>query len=154
MTSMLRACPACSRHVRVSEAACPFCGGVLDDAFRRVPSARAPTMRLSRAALFAVGATGFVAGVASGGSSAGSAYGGCPVDECIITSEASVEAAADGVPDGAASDAIVDSAGDVQSPQGDAAADAGANSEAGLGGCDNLGYQVFYGCQAFGPYDQ
>ena len=51
----LSSCPACARHVRVSEAACPFCGGALSDAFRARPAPRSPTARLSRSALYALG---------------------------------------------------------------------------------------------------
>jgi|SRR5580692_862329 hypothetical protein len=54
----LRPCPACARHARVSEAACPFCGARLDASFRDFPRRRAPTVRLSRAALFALGTGG------------------------------------------------------------------------------------------------
>jgi len=56
MTAILRPCPACSRHVRVSELACPFCSGPFDSAFGAGPAPRAPTVRLARAALFALGA--------------------------------------------------------------------------------------------------
>jgi hypothetical protein len=64
--SPLAPCPSCARHVRIADAACPFCGGALDDAFRET-SARAaaartaparsigPGRRLGRAALFAFG---------------------------------------------------------------------------------------------------
>src|ERR1700677_1330933 len=106
MTAMLRACPSCSRHVRVSEPTCPFCGRDLDEAFRSAPSPRAPAARLSRAALFAVGAAGWVAGSTSfpDGGSSGSAYGAnpCPDDACLITYEASVEASADGATEASA----------------------------------------------------
>ena len=52
-------CPACGRHVRISERACPFCASALEDAHlgeARVPAPGAPR---SRAALFglAAGAT-------------------------------------------------------------------------------------------------
>jgi hypothetical protein len=53
----LRPCPGCSRHARVSEAACPFCGAALDSSFRAAPAPVRPAARLSRAALFAL-ATG------------------------------------------------------------------------------------------------
>ncbi len=51
-------CDACARHVRATDAACPFCGA------RVPPSAphALPTERLSRAALFVFGAA--VAGAA------------------------------------------------------------------------------------------
>ncbi len=83
----LRPCPCCSRHVRVSEPACPFCAGKLDDAFRSMPSPRVRAVgRLSRAALFALGASGLAAcGGTGGGSGTGSdtrsviaPYGGPP----------------------------------------------------------------------------
>ena len=100
MTAPLRACPGCSRHVRVGEPVCPFCGGELGGAFRSAPSPRAPSGRLSRAALFAVGAAGFVAGSVSCSSSS---YGGPPPDLCpdsgctpYVPEEASVEAPDDG----------------------------------------------------------
>jgi hypothetical protein len=46
----LRPCTECSRHVRVDEAACPFCGG--DNTAPFTPP-RIPTGRLTRAAIFA-----------------------------------------------------------------------------------------------------
>jgi hypothetical protein len=55
MTAHLRPCPGCSRHVRVSEGACPFCGVSLDPSFRATPAPVGPSRRLSRAALFAFG---------------------------------------------------------------------------------------------------
>src|SRR5450755_792933 len=51
----LRPCPDCARHVRVSEAGCPFCGGTLTESFRASPRPQAPAVRLTRAALFALG---------------------------------------------------------------------------------------------------
>ena len=51
----LLACPACARHVRITEAACPFCGGVLESARLSFTARAAPTERLSRAALVAFG---------------------------------------------------------------------------------------------------
>ena len=57
MTAMLRVCPGCSRHVRVSEPACPFCGREFDDVSRAVASPRPPALRrLGRAAMFALSA--------------------------------------------------------------------------------------------------
>jgi hypothetical protein len=49
-------CPACSRHARVSEPTCPFCGAAFDEALRATPERLGPAMRLSRAALVAFGA--------------------------------------------------------------------------------------------------
>jgi hypothetical protein len=71
--AQLRQCPCCSRHVRVSEPACPFCAGELDDGFRSTPSPRARAAgRLSRAALFALGASGLATAGCGSGSSTGS----------------------------------------------------------------------------------
>jgi hypothetical protein len=56
----LRACAVCARHVRVTEAACPFCGKELSDDFRAGPPPSPPRARLSRAALFSLGAGGAV----------------------------------------------------------------------------------------------
>ena len=73
-TAHLRPCPACSRHARVSEAACPFCGQALGPAFRAAPRPRTPSARLSRAAMVAVGAGAL--GLTPGCSSL---YGGTPL---------------------------------------------------------------------------
>jgi hypothetical protein len=79
----LRACPSCSRHVRVSEAACPFCGAAFSASFRGATAPRAPAARLTRAALFAFGTGGAALTAACGSSSSGPppqqaqpAYGG------------------------------------------------------------------------------
>lgn len=50
--SALHPCPACSRHVRATEATCPFCASALPAA---PPPRRAPPRRLGRAAVFAFG---------------------------------------------------------------------------------------------------
>ena len=54
--SHLRPCTACARHVRVTEAACPFCGASVDASLAASPAPLPPAARLSRAALFALGA--------------------------------------------------------------------------------------------------
>jgi len=54
----LAPCSACGRHVRVTEDACPFCGAALAASLRGSAAPVAPSVRLSRAALFAVGALG------------------------------------------------------------------------------------------------
>lgn len=61
--SSLVPCPKCTRHVRRSETACPFCGAGVTDAMARAPERAMPTMRLGRSALFvfaaaSVGAAG------------------------------------------------------------------------------------------------
>lgn len=52
----LAPCPGCSRHVRLDDAACPFCRTVFTAA-RPAPVPAAPPRRLSRAALFTFVAT-------------------------------------------------------------------------------------------------
>src|ERR1700678_2630701 len=101
----LRPCPSCARHARVTEPACPFCGAWLGEAFRTFAAPRAPTARLSRAALFAIGAAGFT-GVQACGSVA-NLYGGVPCEgsECVIpviTADASGDARAPETPIGPA----------------------------------------------------
>jgi hypothetical protein len=103
----LRPCPVCARHARVSEPACPFCGRALDDAFRSAKSAQVPAVgRLSRAALFALGAGGLVAsacGTSQPPTNTGPLYG-CAPAFCDDTDGATaagnpVQAAADGALD-------------------------------------------------------
>src|SRR3954469_20602120 len=62
-------CPNCARHVRQSEAACPFCSVEL--ALGHVSPAPLPRVRLGRAATFAFGASlvGATSLVACGGDS-------------------------------------------------------------------------------------
>ena len=81
-------CPACARHVRVSEINCPFCGVVLEDEFRAQPARKPPAARLSRAMLYAIGAGSVAAAAACTADEAGTgsdygaqdAYGGPPAD--------------------------------------------------------------------------
>jgi hypothetical protein len=67
--SHLVPCPSCNRHVRASEAECPFCGDVVD--LGTSPAPALPTSRLGRAATFAFGATliGATSMMACGGDS-------------------------------------------------------------------------------------
>jgi hypothetical protein len=57
-------CPECSRHVRVSENACPFCDAALE--LGHTPPPVVPNRRLSRVALLAFSAT-LAAGVGACG---------------------------------------------------------------------------------------
>jgi hypothetical protein len=52
--SQLHPCSSCSRHVKKTEAACPFCGAAL--ALAVVPARAKPTTRMGRGATFAFGA--------------------------------------------------------------------------------------------------
>jgi hypothetical protein len=67
----LLACPACSRHLRASEANCPFCGAEVPTEFKDAPAPRGPGRRLSRAALYAFGATSLGLATACSGSVTG-----------------------------------------------------------------------------------
>jgi len=102
----LAACPACARHLRVNEPACPFCRAELPPWFRELTAPATPATRLSRAALYAlrVGAlsvttvacggaisTGSGSGEKDAGSSDGTtvgqaAYGGSPPEEASADS--------------------------------------------------------------------
>ena len=132
--SHLRACPACARHVRVSEESCPFCGGGLDPAFRASPAPRSPGVRLTRAALFAFG-TGTLA-VAPGCSSSPSPSTG-PADLADAANPFGNDAAYGGpaISDdaGDSSPASGDDAGDSSPPSGDDAGDATFLSDAAYG---------------------
>jgi hypothetical protein len=69
--SHLVPCAGCSRHVRVSEEACPFCRARLPASLRQAARPLPPTARLTRAALFAFG-TGTMAVAPSACSSSSS----------------------------------------------------------------------------------
>jgi hypothetical protein len=96
----LTPCTICSRHVRVSESACPFCGSALD--LSDVPPPVVPARRLGRAALFTFSAT-LAAGLAAascgsdddggGGTGGVSALYGMPGDSAVGGSSGSAGAA-------------------------------------------------------------
>ena len=69
MDSRLLPCPSCARHVRAFEAACPFCAATLPAFPAAAPVARTAGKRLSRAALFALGASAAAIAACSSGSS-------------------------------------------------------------------------------------
>jgi hypothetical protein len=136
-------CPSCARHARVSEPTCPFCATPFDDAFRTdEPRPRAPTGRLTRAALFAVGAGGLVAGTLSC-ASAESAYGGTPEGPFWDDASPLVDAATD-APEAAAVDAT---------PEASTVADAGgadAGADAPTDPCGPENFCALYGGPAVG----
>jgi hypothetical protein len=118
MMRHLVACPSCARHVRVSEAACPFCGVALAGSLRLSAPPRRPGVRLTRAALFALG-TGTVALAPScSSSSPGPVSGSAPVPD----------AAANVGDDDAANVIVADASG---SPVSDAAGDDGSDGDEG-----------------------
>ncbi|MDP9152410.1 MAG: hypothetical protein M3O36_20995 [Myxococcota bacterium] len=67
----LLACPACARHVRVDEDACPFCGAALPSSFRDTTLPPTPSARLSRAALYALRVSALSVTTAACGGSVG-----------------------------------------------------------------------------------
>jgi hypothetical protein len=69
-------CPSCARHVRQSEASCPFCSAELS--LGQVPAPVLPRGRLGRAATFAFGASlvGATSLIACGGDSEEGKEGG------------------------------------------------------------------------------
>ena len=71
----LRPCVSCTRHVRSSEAVCPFCGETMSVAPAIVPRR---VTGLGRAAIMAFGVT------AAGCETPAPAYGGPPVDLSLI----------------------------------------------------------------------
>jgi hypothetical protein len=104
MSAQFWPCPGCSRHIKRGDAFCPFCGATasVDTGPTRVLAGR-----LSRAALFAVGAVGTAVATTDCGGLAVSEYGGSPIP--IETEDASVSDS----PSGIAADAGVSSATDV-----------------------------------------
>jgi hypothetical protein len=85
----LRPCPSCARHVRVSETACPFCLATVDLAGGPAPVP--PAVRLSRAALYALGAGTLSLASACGGTSTT----GSPSNDAGTAVDAGVDAAFD-----------------------------------------------------------
>ncbi|HVU04333.1 MAG TPA: AgmX/PglI C-terminal domain-containing protein [Polyangiaceae bacterium] len=75
----LAPCPGCSRHVRTTETACPFCDGDLRQAFSAWAPPRLPTERLSRAALAAFAASSFSAAACSTKTTENAAPSAAPV---------------------------------------------------------------------------
>ncbi|HEX3697639.1 MAG TPA: hypothetical protein VH374_19865 [Polyangia bacterium] len=57
MKPAFRPCPACARHIRDTETACPFCHAQLSDSFRAALPAAPTRGRLPRSALVLLGAS-------------------------------------------------------------------------------------------------
>ncbi len=131
MNPRLLPCPSCARHVRVSEASCPFCTAALPLSHRRAGPAPLPKRRLGRAALAAFGAAAIAT---SGCGDDGTAMDSSVADSAIDTIP-SFDAAYGGPPDTGPLDAAVDATPDAAL---DAAADASADGGDG-GGADASG---------------
>ena len=125
---LVRPCPGCGRHIRASEAACPFCAcvrappgagqGLTAGKTDKTGKATRPLGRMSRAALWAAGAT-LIGGAACEKTVATPVYG------APATDAASLEAGA--TPDGRAADASGDATADTSV---DATADATTDTSA------------------------
>ncbi len=69
MSPSFAACPSCARHVKTTEAACPFCAVPLGSSWGpRLEPKLPPVARLTRAALVAFGAAAVTSAAACGGS--------------------------------------------------------------------------------------
>jgi hypothetical protein len=101
------ACPACARHVRLDESACPFCRAELPASFSEQRPLAAAARKLNRAALYALrmGAASATA-VATAACSSGSS-GGTQNDSGAIV-DASGDAQGDAEPADAPQDALDD----------------------------------------------
>ena len=86
MGERLVPCEGCSRHVRCSEVACPFCGGT---SITSPQPSREPFLRLAAAAAVATGVAASIGCASAGnsgggsGSSIGPPYGAFPVDASL-----------------------------------------------------------------------
>ncbi len=83
----LLACPACARHVRVDEGACPFCRAALPSWFPDTTLPRTPSERLSRAALHALRLSALSVTTAACGGSVGVPVSGAPPDDAALLDE-------------------------------------------------------------------
>jgi hypothetical protein len=134
----------------VSETACPFCRGVLGDAFRATPARAAPRARLTRAALFALG-TGVAIGTAGCSSSSPASPGtgteqgdGATGETADTGTGGSTDASGDALPGTGSSDAAGVADGPTAQPlYGAVAYDGGTEPE-----YDGGGAQPLYGATA------
>jgi hypothetical protein len=82
-------CPECSRHVRRTEAACPFCAAEIGATLSAAPERAMPTSRLGRSALFAFAAV-------SVGAAACSSDTNSPTGSTVKVGDASTDGARQG----------------------------------------------------------
>jgi hypothetical protein len=117
--SHLVPCPACSRHVRAREDACPFCLAALPNALRTSTPPRRATGRLARAGLVAAtAAAAALAATACGGEETG------PSEPMYQTDYGIAVGDYDAAPDADAPDSL-DGSRDESEPTIDAGHDAG-----------------------------
>jgi hypothetical protein len=134
----LVACSACARHVRATEATCPFCKAALAVA---ASPRKAPTERLSRAALYALGVGSLTVAAACSSSSTPVSVDHDGGQDDAVTAHPVYGAPAPGIDAGSPDDSGADDASpDVISAQPaygapaqgiDADVDSGADEDAG-----------------------
>ncbi|MGO9837609.1 MAG: hypothetical protein ACLP1X_25755 [Polyangiaceae bacterium] len=92
-------CPVCARHVRVSEPSCPFCRAELPSSFQKRTMPLPPAVRLSRAALYALGVGTLSATTAAcGGGQAAGAPGNASPDGSAPSPDGSMDGGQDDAP--------------------------------------------------------
>ena len=128
MSSRFTPCPACARHVKDGERACPFCGA--EEPCANAPPTRTAAGSLSRSALFALSAIG--ASVAGTDCSASSIapYGLPPsVGDATFAEDAPVAADGGSPPEDAAREAAPLEGGSLQPVYGAPVSPTGANQK-------------------------
>jgi len=76
MSVRLSPCPSCTRHVRISESICPFCAATMPER-AAADDAALPVARLSRGAVYALGAARAKGLAVAGAAIAAATLGGC-----------------------------------------------------------------------------
>jgi hypothetical protein len=115
MSSRFAPCPACARHVKEGDSACPFCGAGVS--FVSAPVAPTAAGRLSRSALFAASAvSAALAATGCSSSSVSPAYGGpgVPVDAASASSSGGSSDGSSTPPDDGSGGTPPNEAGSVQ----------------------------------------
>jgi hypothetical protein len=140
----LRACARCTRHIRITEATCVFCGAPVDDSRRSAPPIGNASTRLRRAAtVVAIGAAAGAGGTLEACFSNSGDGGGEPVMGSPMYGLAYLP---DSGPD-------VVTGGDGAAPMHDATADTEAPDASDTGAADVLTGGDAYGAPDTGAPD-
>lgn len=141
----LHPCPSCSRHVRPTEAACPFCASAFPDGFgaARRPEIANANRGLTRAALLFASATA----IAGCGETTG-------VDNTSSSGKTSSSGGSSGTASGSSSGSVSSSSGSTSSSSGDVPVpmygpapidDGGLEKDSGIGPKKDGGAVALYG---------